>query len=68
MKGDGSFAAVEEILRRARSLAGMFSVVVFAQGDIQQGLSAEFAVSLAKLFVVRAYDGESFLLVKFTDS
>jgi hypothetical protein len=68
VKEDGSFAAVEKILRRARSLAGMFSVVVFAHGDIEQGLSAELTVSLAKLFVVRAYDGESFLLVKFTDS
>jgi hypothetical protein len=68
VKEDGSFAAVEKILRRARSLAGMFSVVVFAHGDIEQGLSAELTVSLAKLFVVRAYDGESFFLVKFTDS
>jgi hypothetical protein len=65
---DTSAAGVEQVLRHARSLTGMFSYTVFAHGDIEQDCSAELVAPSVRLFVVRAYDGESFLLVKFVDS
>jgi hypothetical protein len=46
----------------------MFSYTVFAHGDIEQDCSAELVIPSVRLFVVQAYDGESFLLVKFVDS
>lgn len=57
---------VERVLQHARSLAGMFSVAVLAR-DVQifQDWSPALVAQLSELFVARAYDGESFLLVKF---
>lgn len=65
---DTSAAGVEQVLRHARSFTGMFSYTVFAHGDIEQDCSAELVIPSVRLFVVQAYDGESFLLVKFVDS
>jgi hypothetical protein len=67
-KADAPLASVEWVIRQASSLAGMFSYVVLSHGDVALIHSPEVVASSVDLFVVRAYDGESFLLVKFVDS
>ena len=61
-----SISAVESIVRRARSLVGMFSLIVFARdGSLDKDWSPALVASKTRFFIVGAYDGESFLLVKF---
>lgn len=61
-----SISAVESIIQRARSLVGMFSLTVFVRdANFCKNWSPALAALSTRFFTVEAYDGESFLLVKF---